>query len=293
MATTTPNYGWPVPTSSDLVKNGATAIEALGDAADATMATMVAKTIVDAKGDIIAATAADTVSRLAVGANDTVLTADSTAATGLKWATPSAGGSTFVGASGYNSGSVSIGNATWTALTLNSETFDTDSFHSTSTNTERFTIPAGKGGTYRCTLNSSFVVNGTGIRIVAVGLNGTKIRNGNQIKAEASIAVGHNMTVTIAAAATDYISFYVYQDSGGALNTTAGGVADNWFEIEYLGAQKMDLYTQITNVYPELTTEDFRPNGLIELQDDSDGQGAYISKWEYSKPIPDGLKLGK
>jgi hypothetical protein len=45
-------------------------------------------TIVDAKGDIIAATAADTVARLAVGANDTVLTADSTAATGLKWATP-------------------------------------------------------------------------------------------------------------------------------------------------------------------------------------------------------------
>jgi len=92
MATTTPNYGWPVPTSSDLVKNGATAIEALGDAADATMATMVPKSIVDAKGDIIAATAADTVSRLAVGANNTVLTADSTTATGLKWATPAAGG---------------------------------------------------------------------------------------------------------------------------------------------------------------------------------------------------------
>lgn len=86
MATTTPNYGWPVPTSSDLVKNGATAIEALGDAADATMATMVPKSIVDAKGDLIAATAADTVSRLAVGTNGQVLTADSTAGTGMKWA---------------------------------------------------------------------------------------------------------------------------------------------------------------------------------------------------------------
>ena len=31
MATTTPNYGWPVPTSTDLVKDGATAIESLGD----------------------------------------------------------------------------------------------------------------------------------------------------------------------------------------------------------------------------------------------------------------------
>jgi hypothetical protein len=37
MATTTPNYGWPVPTSTDLVKDGATAIEALGDAVDATV----------------------------------------------------------------------------------------------------------------------------------------------------------------------------------------------------------------------------------------------------------------
>jgi hypothetical protein len=40
MATTTPNYGWPVPTSTDYVKDGATAIEALGDAIDATVFTL-------------------------------------------------------------------------------------------------------------------------------------------------------------------------------------------------------------------------------------------------------------
>lgn len=38
MATTTPNFGWSVPTSTDLVKDGATAIETLGDAIDASMA---------------------------------------------------------------------------------------------------------------------------------------------------------------------------------------------------------------------------------------------------------------
>jgi hypothetical protein len=49
-------------------------------------------TAIDAKGDLVAGTGADTFSRLAVGANNTVLTADSSTATGLKWATPAGGG---------------------------------------------------------------------------------------------------------------------------------------------------------------------------------------------------------
>ena len=48
-----------------------------------------------AKGDLFPASAADAVSRLAVGANDTILTADSTTATGLKWAAAAGGGSNF------------------------------------------------------------------------------------------------------------------------------------------------------------------------------------------------------
>jgi hypothetical protein len=42
----------------------------------------------NAKGALLSATAASTPGVLAVGANDTVLTADSSEATGLKWATP-------------------------------------------------------------------------------------------------------------------------------------------------------------------------------------------------------------
>jgi hypothetical protein len=112
MATTTPNFGWSVPTSTDLVKDGATAIETLGDSIDASLVDLkggttnqvlaknsdtdmdfkwvadaqgIPATIFDAKGDLIAASAADTAARLAVGANFQILTADSTAATGLSY----------------------------------------------------------------------------------------------------------------------------------------------------------------------------------------------------------------
>jgi hypothetical protein len=45
-------------------------------------------TLLTAKGDLISATAASTVARLPVGSDTQILVADSTASTGLKWATP-------------------------------------------------------------------------------------------------------------------------------------------------------------------------------------------------------------
>ena len=74
-------------------------------------------TLVDAKGDIVAATAADTVARLAVGANDTVLTADSSTATGLKWAAAAAGGKVLQVVTASTSTSQTISSTSFTDLT--------------------------------------------------------------------------------------------------------------------------------------------------------------------------------
>ena len=44
----------------------------------------------------------------------------------------------------------------------------------------------------------------------------------------------------------------------------------------------MTLYDKITKIYPSLTDADFDPfKGVIRLQNDSDGKGDYIAKWEH------------
>jgi hypothetical protein len=116
MANPTTNYGFVMPTSTDLVTDLPADFDVFGQAVDNQMLTnanaAIAKTIVDAKGDLIGATAADIPARLAVGTNGQVLTADSTAATGLAWATPAGGGMTVLA-----SGSLPTGAA---VLTLSS-----------------------------------------------------------------------------------------------------------------------------------------------------------------------------
>jgi hypothetical protein len=120
---TSPNFNWPEPDNTDLVKNGALAIRTAVDAIDSSLVDLkggttgqvlakasgtdmdfswvaqddsnaIQNAIVDAKGDLIAATANDTPARLAVGTNGQILTADSTAATGLAWAAAPSSGAT-------------------------------------------------------------------------------------------------------------------------------------------------------------------------------------------------------
>jgi hypothetical protein len=72
-------------------------------------------TAIDAKGDLVAGTAADTFARVAVGTNGQVLTADSTAATGLAWASassPSYTWTSYTPTIGAATGSITTSSAT-------------------------------------------------------------------------------------------------------------------------------------------------------------------------------------
>jgi hypothetical protein len=109
MTNPTSNFGWQMPTATDLVTDLPADFAVFGQAVDTSMADLLGGTtgqvlakasgtnmdftwtaidplvILDAKGDLISATAPDTPARLAVGSNGQMLSADSTAATGLKW----------------------------------------------------------------------------------------------------------------------------------------------------------------------------------------------------------------
>lgn len=235
MATTTPSFGWPVPTSTDLVKDGATAIESLGDAIDSSMADLkggttgqvlskasntdmdftwvaqddsnaIQNAIVDAKGDLIGATAADTPARLAVGTNGQVLTADSSASTGLAWATPTAANGPAFGA--YRATNQSVAGSTWTKIQINTEEFDTDSCYDSSTN-YRFTPT--KAGIYQV----NFTVKDSGGDMIAA-----IYKNGSEFKRlwEGNIpGLGNTGGVLMSFnGSTDYVEFYYLHYSGTA-----------------------------------------------------------------------------
>jgi hypothetical protein len=188
--------------------------------------------IVDAKGDLIAATANDTPARLAVGTNGQVLVADSTAATGLKWA---ASGN-FVGCRVYASSAQTISNATDTKIAFANESYDTDGFHDNSTNNTRLTVPAGLAGYYRVTANLGFASNTSGRRILAIAFNGGgAISQVEFSPAGSSVEPAGTITDTYFLNVADYIEVNVYQTSGGNLNT-AGYNARDYFQIERVGA---------------------------------------------------------
>jgi len=146
---------------------------------------------------------------------------------------------TIDGADAFHSTTQSIANGTVQAVVFNSENYDTNNYHSTSSNTSRMTVPSD--GKYQVTATVPFVNNATGVRYVFFCINGaTSGRYGSQTVPGTGAGLDTIITgtTTIPLVAGDYVEVYVYQNSGGALNlhsnTTFPGAIK--FTITRLGA---------------------------------------------------------
>jgi hypothetical protein len=129
--------------------------------------------------------------------------------------------STALSARAYNSANISINSATLTKLTFDSERWDNDTIHSTSSNTGRLT--ATTAGIYMISAGVQWASNSTGNRELLIKLNDTTYILDKNCTAVTGAGTLMNVTTQYNLAAGDYVELVVYQDSGGALNIVTAG----------------------------------------------------------------------
>jgi hypothetical protein len=133
----------------------------------------------------------------------------------------------------YNDAAISIPNNIVTAVTFNSERWDTDAIHSTDTNTSRLTCKTA--GLYQISGHIQFASNSTGIRSILIRLNGTTYiasQAGHQSSAavaEFSVNTCYNLDVD------DYVELVVYHNRGSALNVNSVANYTPEFGMTFLG----------------------------------------------------------
>lgn len=187
-------------------------------------------TVIDAEGDLLVGDAADLVQRLAIGTSNQVLTVDTAIDGKIKWAAPQI--PAFKGVSCTKSSAQSINSATWTAVTFDAEDFDTDAFHSTSTNTSRITVPSGLGGKYLFNGVIGFASNANGDRSIRLIKNGTTTYPVAANDA-GGIGVTQNFNLILDLVATDYVEIQAWQNSG---TSATQATTDCRFQAQFLGA---------------------------------------------------------
>ena len=149
----------------------------------------------------------------------------------------SSGSSSFVGARVFNSATQSINDSTITAVTFDSESYDTSSIHDTGSNTSRLTASAT--GYWRLTGGTTWDSNTTNLRYLWWRIDGTTEVDGGMVTGSpAATSLAQITTVTLSLTSGQYVELIAYQTSGGARDiggTSADKKFESWAEAHYLG----------------------------------------------------------
>lgn len=135
----------------------------------------------------------------------------------------------------YNSANISTSTGGFTALTFDSERWDTDTMHSAVSNTGRIT--ATTAGRYLIIGQVQWAAHATGYREARVEFNGAGIYPAwaNHTVSSASIATHINVVGQYPLAASEYITLAAYQNSGGALNVAYSTYTSPEFMAHWIG----------------------------------------------------------
>lgn len=157
--------------------------------------------------------------------NDATKFLDGTGVYSVPAGSGSGGAAAFSGCAVYKAAAQNVSSVTNTLLTFDSEAFDTDGYHSTSSNTSRLIAPAA--GYYQVNMTYAWSANGTGVRLIQIRKNaagaigsGTDVLTTDVVTLNASYGTIHQASTIILLAAGDYLETFAYQDSGSTLTVT-------------------------------------------------------------------------
>jgi len=139
--------------------------------------------------------------------------------------------SVFVGVRAVRSTAQSISASSFQSVQFNAaDTYDTNSFHDTSTNNTRITIPSGKAGYYLIAAEASFDLNTNGTRGVQILLNNTTAIGTVLIPPGPGFGTTLHAHAVYLLSVGDFIELQVFQSTSGSLNC-----ANAWFSASLLG----------------------------------------------------------